>query len=271
MRRFLAQVILVVACDKHAPTLDASGSAAPLTSSSASASIEEEEEVPVAVPQGPCPGSVSPGYCRRCRTFDDRMRTHHAKRIRNPSRVGYGTCGADTVFAEDDRAADAGIVEWFGDAGTLVAARDARNAGCKDFGAVPTCTPDILWSSESDGGVDQWPSVRFGDVTSTSLPREVIQRIVRQMHRALLNCYLTALHKTPSLSGKVTVAFSVDAAGNAKDVKDAGSTLPDAAVIACIIPRFEAMGFPTPAKPPEPIKITLELARGRLENPLLNF
>ena len=107
----------------------------------------------IEVPEGPidvafdagCPMEIHPYYCRfRCRGFDERKITKHAQRVDAPKRFALGTCGALQVFAEE-QADGGGIVEYYDDAGTLAAAHDNRIQGCKDFGAVPKCTPKLDW------------------------------------------------------------------------------------------------------------------------------
>jgi hypothetical protein len=88
--------------------------------------------------------SVHPGYCRRrCRGFEERKSSMHARRVGSPKRAGIGTCGSYSVFAEDGQSIS--IVEYFDSSGSLVAVRE-RTSGCVDYGSVPACAPVIKWA-----------------------------------------------------------------------------------------------------------------------------
>ena len=115
------------------------------------AATEPEEEDPAAdVDASACPRDVHPDYCRNaCRSFVSRLETLHARRMKRPTRSGWGTCGAFFVFAEDELGADGAIgsslVEYYdASSSSLVAATDSRRA-CGRYGQVPTCTPVITW------------------------------------------------------------------------------------------------------------------------------
>ncbi len=81
---------------------------------------------------------------------------------------------------------------------------------------------------------------------SGSLAREVIVRIIKRHMNALRFCYEQGLQKNPSLQGKVVVKFVIDAKGTVPTATDAGSTIGDPAVVACIMRRFTQLQFPAP-------------------------
>lgn len=100
---------------------------------------------------GACPLPIHPNYCRRgCRNYASREFSMHARRMSPSRRSGKGRCGANLVFAEEQRAGDGGVggtlVEYF-DATTkeLVAAEDSRRTPCGSFGQVPRCKLEIDW------------------------------------------------------------------------------------------------------------------------------
>jgi Ca-activated chloride channel family protein len=92
--------------------------------------------------------------------------------------------------------------------------------------------------------VSKAPRVRAGAVTVRGkLPPEVVQRIVRGQLGNLRRCYERALGANPALTGTVRVAFTIDTAGRVISARDAGSTLPDADGVACIVNLFAELHF----------------------------
>jgi hypothetical protein len=81
---------------------------------------------------------------------------------------------------------------------------------------------------------------------SGRLPPEVIQRIVRADFPGLRKCYDAGIAKNPRLAGTVTVRFVIRETGNVTGAADAGSDLPDAGVVKCVVARFAALGYPAP-------------------------
>jgi hypothetical protein len=81
---------------------------------------------------------------------------------------------------------------------------------------------------------------------SGRLATEIIQRIVRQSYGRMRVCYENALWRDPTLGGRVVVRFLIDAAGHVPVAQDAGSTVRDPAMIACVANAFRAMAFPAP-------------------------
>lgn len=91
------------------------------------------------------------------------------------------------------------------------------------------------------------PSLRQGATTVNGrLPPEVIQRIVRQNYGRFRLCYENGLRTNPKLAGQVTVKYTIDRSGNTVDVKDGGSSMPDAAVLSCVLRGFGNLTYPQP-------------------------
>lgn len=91
------------------------------------------------------------------------------------------------------------------------------------------------------------PMVRMGATqVSGRLPPEVIQRIVRQNFGRFRLCYERGLLSHPTLAGRVSVRFVIDRSGAVSSAEDAGSTLPDASVVACVVRAFPGLSFPQP-------------------------
>lgn len=249
--RFFALALpLLLACKRPPTTTTEAG--APIITASTVASAQETSDGGIGVDDdedqggegdGGCPIPVHPGYCRRnCRTFSVRNLTRHASRIRATSASGIGTCGSYQVFAENDSTAgDAGIIEFYDDAGALVAAEDHRvKNGCGRFGTIPTCTPTIHWAPPA--------MVKLGPVTATTgLPVEVIQRIMRQNTGRYRQCYDDGLAKDASLKGKLVLAFEVDKTGAVSGVrKGSGNEIAMDGVVQCAIRMTNALSFPVP-------------------------
>jgi hypothetical protein len=93
------------------------------------------------------------------------------------------------------------------------------------------------------------PRIRFGGITtsSTDLPVEVIERIVRQNFGRFRLCYENGLRTDPTLEGNVRLRFVIEADGSAGVVSDAGSDLPDSSVVTCVQRAFGSLSFPAPS------------------------
>ncbi len=93
----------------------------------------------------------------------------------------------------------------------------------------------------------QVPTIRQGATTVNGrLPPEVIQRIVRQNFGRFRLCYQNGLRSNPNLQGRVAVRFIIALDGSVQSAQDAGSSLPDASVVSCIVRGFGNLSFPQP-------------------------
>lgn len=109
---------------------------------------------------------------------------------------------------------------------------------------------DGFGSSIGRGKPDRKPgtfSIRpNGDtVVSGRLPRDVIQRIVRQNYGRFRNCYEMGLRTNPNLEGRVTARFVIGRDGAVSNVSSSGD-LPDANVKSCVASAFYGLSFPSP-------------------------
>lgn len=76
---------------------------------------------------------------------------------------------------------------------------------------------------------------------------EILQRPLRDRFSCFRGCYHQGLARKPDLQGRVVVDFAIEAStGKVKSVADRGSTLPDKAVIACILEEMKLVRFPAP-------------------------
>ncbi|MEN9579285.1 MAG: hypothetical protein RJA70_2294 [Pseudomonadota bacterium] len=91
------------------------------------------------------------------------------------------------------------------------------------------------------------PQVRMGATTvSGRLPKEVIQRIVRQNFGRFRLCYEKGLATNPNLEGRVSVRFVINRDGSVSNAGNGGSSLPDSGVVDCTVRGFYGLSFPKP-------------------------
>jgi hypothetical protein len=91
------------------------------------------------------------------------------------------------------------------------------------------------------------PTIRELPISvSGRLPPEIIQRIARQNFGRFRMCYQAALNGMPTLAGEVRTRFVIDAKGAVASSNDAGSSMPDAGVVACVNRAFQGLSFPAP-------------------------
>jgi hypothetical protein len=81
---------------------------------------------------------------------------------------------------------------------------------------------------------------------SGRLPREVIQRIVRQNYGRFRMCYTQGLTRNPNLEGRVSARFVIGRDGAVSNVSNGGSDIPDSGVVSCVLSAFYGLSFPEP-------------------------
>jgi len=102
-------------------------------------------------------------------------------------------------------------------------------------------------ASEAKGRSMRDPEVIPGPVlVRGSLDKLVVRRTLRGHLDELRACYLPALKKKPELSGRVTVQFTLSAAGKVVDSVLQSSRLQDARVEKCVVKAFRGWEFPKP-------------------------
>jgi len=90
-------------------------------------------------------------------------------------------------------------------------------------------------------------SMRDVDVdVGHGLSRAVVQGVVRQNFSRMSACYAVGLRREPTLNGRVAVKFVVGPDGSVEQAQDAGSALPDSAVVNCVVRNFQVLTFPAP-------------------------
>jgi hypothetical protein len=92
-----------------------------------------------------------------------------------------------------------------------------------------------------------FPKVKMGATTvSGALPPAEIQRVVRENFGKFRMCYEAGLGRDAKLRGLVKARFVIGRDGKVSVVKDGGSELPDAEVVACVLEAFKTLEFPPP-------------------------
>lgn len=79
-----------------------------------------------------------------------------------------------------------------------------------------------------------------------SLPPDAIKRTVVGSRSTFTACYEAGLLKNPALAGVVKTRFEIGVDGAVTSVEDAGSTLSNPDVLACVGRVFRSLTFPRP-------------------------
>lgn len=137
-------------------------------------------------------------------------------------------------------------VGGLGDAGVGVGGGRGEGIGLGNIGAIGGGGPHPTITSTSTSTVKSPKLHQDATTVNGRLPPEVIQRIVRQNFGRFRLCYEQGLAKDPTLAGQVKVKFVVGRDGSVSSVSDAGSTLPDSTVVACVVRGFGNLSFPQP-------------------------
>ncbi len=74
-----------------------------------------------------------------------------------------------------------------------------------------------------------------------------IQKVVRANFKSLRACYEAGLQKNPNLEGRIGVRFVIGKDGRVSDTgENEPSTIPDPAVVKCVVDAFGLLQFPAP-------------------------
>lgn len=112
----------------------------------------------------------------------------------------------------------------------------------------PMCTGfGVSTGVGRDGHSPTAPRIRQKPVEGSSrIPAEVIQRVIQRNFGRFRACYDVGLKANPALAGRVSVALTIGADGAVSSAANAGSDLPDASVVSCIVRNFGGLNFPAP-------------------------
>jgi len=78
------------------------------------------------------------------------------------------------------------------------------------------------------------------------LSKDVIAKVIKRHENEIKYCYEAELQKTPDLSGKVAVAWTIDGSGAVADASVSESTLNNGTAEQCILTRIRRWKFPEP-------------------------
>ena len=106
-------------------------------------------------------------------------------------------------------------------------------------GGVPLKVDDEVDSDQSEDRTDDAPLV-------SRISPEAIQGIVRRNYGRFRACYKSGLQNNPRLKGCVAVRFVIDVDGSVSSVRDSDSSLPDVAVVDCVMNAYRGLQFPKP-------------------------
>ncbi len=105
--------------------------------------------------------------------------------------------------------------------------------------------PDTV---DLDASPARIPRVRqLKSTVGDGLDKQVVRRIVRAHINEFRYCYNLALERDPDASGRVTIAFEVDAAGDVVSVDLRNATLGDAEAEECLATALGRWKFPKPS------------------------
>ena len=99
---------------------------------------------------------------------------------------------------------------------------------------------------------------RAGDVRITGgLAAASVRDTIRGSAARLRNCYERGLAADPHLAGRVTVRFSIDAAGQTSSIETESDAIP-ANVRSCVKDAFASMTFAAPSAPPATVSYPVD-------------
>jgi hypothetical protein len=81
---------------------------------------------------------------------------------------------------------------------------------------------------------------------SGRLAPEMIRAVVRSRYDTFRTCYESGLGRHPTLQGQVTFRFVIGLDGHVSNVVVTDNTLPDCAVVACVLEEMSSTTFPPP-------------------------
>jgi len=110
-----------------------------------------------------------------------------------------------------------------------------------------TAALDIDAFDHRQSAVSGTHAARAVDGRDPHTPPDVIQRIIHDNLGRIRVCYDAALRTNPELTGRVAVKFVIARSGAVALASDAGSDLPDAEVVACVVRTFDSLSFPPSA------------------------
>jgi beta-lactamase regulating signal transducer with metallopeptidase domain len=117
-------------------------------------------------------------------------------------------------------------------------------AGVLIFVACSSVGPAGPGSAGSASASSSLPAVEH---ENGRLPPDVIQAEVRANFGRFRACYEEGAARDPKLRGTVEVAFTIEEDGTVHDAADHNSTMPDRAVVDCVVRAFDSTTYPRPS------------------------
>jgi len=95
----------------------------------------------------------------------------------------------------------------------------------------------------SPSGKTRTPKVRLGKVKVIKGEEdlEFVKRALRVNWGRHMFCYVTALKKTPELTGRITVRFTIEPGGTASNIENVSSDFKDAELVDCMVKGFDTV------------------------------
>jgi hypothetical protein len=144
-------------------------------------------------------------------------------------------------------------------------ALDKNDAPASEYDPFGVADGGTRALSERGARPAAFPGVHASPTTSRELAgpgrlsTEVIDRVLRRSLSSAQLCYDKGLRADPDLAGRVTARFTIEAGGSVSNVSDAGSDLPNAETIRCVLGALQSLTFPRPEGGPVTATIPLLL------------
>jgi hypothetical protein len=126
--------------------------------------------------------------------------------------------------------------------------------------------------ADTDPGADFEPLLRFalqnpmtirqGELVVSGLDDAAVKKAVDARLPRFRLCYAEGLRHNPTLQGRVTVRIVLTAPGKPNLAQNAGSDVPDASIVRCVIETISRIDFPAPRAPQGTAVIPLLLSPG---------
>lgn len=135
------------------------------------------------------------------------------------------------------------------------AAPDADAPQIELFGGAASA-PTLDSSPSEPEPQDLNPTMDIGtpELVAGELDTEIIARVVRQHRREAIQCYEQELQREPSLSGSVTISWTIASSGSVVQASVKETTLNNRTVENCISQRMRRWVFPPPSSD-EPVRV----------------
>lgn len=136
------------------------------------------------------------------------------------------------------------------------------NRGRTDL-ADPCLAPPVPLSKEQLAALDEELNISIEASVAEGMEAEAVQAGVEAAKGQLLQCYQKALETNEHLLGTVSLRFTVDPSGEIEDVTNAGSDVPSAMLISCMVGQVQWFDLPKPSGKAAAVVLTMKLSRAK--------